>query len=261
MLRAPPSCFAALLLLLLPVAEAAAEEDAAVTAGPQLTAPPPPPRDDTESSWDTEEPPAARRGQPAAAAAKPTPAPAYRGPPGSFLGPTMNFCLLAFPLPRSEPLVIGAPSLRGGVRFALLGRSAESYSLNLSASLQVGLEGIRRDAVAPLYAFGATAKVGLVGVTRGGPFMPFADAYLFFTVATRRVQRESLVFPRFGAGLNANLFNVVPSEWKPRLSYWWSDRYVLAFFFLTLLDVELVLTPANPLNPALTTELRWGFGF
>src|SRR5690242_19644434 len=94
---------------------------------------------------------------------------------GSRFAPTFNFGIVGFPALGTPPPVVGASSLRGGVRFALLPRSTDNYSLNFSTALQFGIEGIRRDHRAPLFAVALTAKVGIVGVTRGGPFLPFAD--------------------------------------------------------------------------------------
>ncbi len=182
--------------------------------------------------------------------------------PGSNFGPAFNFGILAFSTEGGpKPTAVLVPSLRGGARLALLPRSSNDYSLNVAAALQVGLEGLRRRDAVALYAFGVTARVGAGAVTIGGPYAPFVELYALSTLAIRRVNGEQALVPRFGVGLQLDLYTAVPEYVKPSLSFWWVDRYVIGFFLFTAFNVELVVTPPNVVNDATVTEVRLGFGF
>lgn len=177
------------------------------------------------------------------------------------LGPNLNVLVVGINANAADPLPIGAPSIRAGVRFATLERSALEYSANLGVALQFGVEG-HRVTGGFAWGFGFTAKAGLNAVSSGGLFFPFVDLYGFGTVSILRGAPGTVAAGRFGLGLNFNAFAVRPGAGFDKLFVGaGSGRFEVFLLVLALVlpNVELAYTAPSPLGPGYV-ELRLGLG-
>ncbi len=185
--------------------------------------------------------------------------------------PTLTVMLIGVPLQTNPPRVgIGFPSVRGGVRFALLPRSLSNYSMNYFASLELGLEGMQTATGDSVHGFGVTLRAGAAPVTRGGMFIPFAEGYLLATLSRFDVAGFGATLPRVGFGVSFNLFSLLSVGDSPAVAATVADLssgrdgvfYVAFAAVLVTPRAELVWTPPSAFFPGVHTfELRLGAGF